>query len=259
MAVFYERYRQGFYQEVYDLLMAQGDSVHDQAIYEDALAVAREMMKRVRHNLEELLIPRLKQIGYRFGDGSWDHADNLSEEELRLIQLEEPAFLVPAADTAEIIAVLEQLAGNIPLTLKCWYEEVGTVNLIGAFLSSSPQKVGKRLYKRGYGLDPLYTQPLLTVFEELRDFTSEEELQEPVLLPISPGKDFKYGYSGGGDYEIEVPCKAFDGQLLGEEHEITFVEYLRLCFRWGGFPGLETHNILSVEEIDFLTRDLLPF
>lgn len=259
MSGFYERYQQGFYQEVYDLLMAEGERVFEQALYEDALSVAREMMRRVRYNLEELLIPRLKQIGYRFGDGSWDHPDNLSEEELRLIQQDEPMLLSPTKDTPEIIVALEQLVGTLPLTLKCWYEEIGAVNLLGAFPSSTPQSFGGSLYKRGYGLDPLYTQSLIDVYEELRDFTDDEERQKGVLLPISPDKDFKYGYSGGGSYEIEVPCRAFDGLLLGEEHGITFVEYLRLCFRWGGFPGLENHSLLSTEEFNFLTKDLQSF
>jgi hypothetical protein len=34
-----------------------------------------------------------------------------------------------------------------------------------------------------------------------------------------------------------VPNDGIDGQLLWERHLTTFVNYLRICFRWGGFPG----------------------
>ena len=36
-----------------------------------------------------------------------------------------------------------------------------------------------------------------------------------------------------------LPDLAADTHLLFEWHHTTFVTYLRLCCRWGGFPGLE--------------------
>ena len=54
--------------------------------------------------------------------------------------------------------------------------------------------------------------------------------------------------------------KWFDAPLEGYEvPEITFVNYLRLCFRWGGFPGLEKQHSLTAEKLEFLAKDLLPF
>jgi hypothetical protein len=36
---------------------------------------------------------------------------------------------------------------------------------------------------------------------------------------------------------MAVPNEGIDGLLLWEPHQTTFVNYLRICFRWGGFPG----------------------
>ena len=36
-----------------------------------------------------------------------------------------------------------------------------------------------------------------------------------------------------------VPDLRADGELLNERHGLFFVDYLRLCFRFGGFPGYE--------------------
>jgi len=47
-----------------------------------------------------------------------------------------------------------------------------------------------------------------------------------------------------GDAE-QVPCRAFDALLLLEEHQTTFVNYLRVCLQWGGFPGLASEKRLS--------------
>src|SRR6266566_2282930 len=147
MSRLYDRYLEGFYQEVYDELLAKQEQVVEGHNYEDALLVAREIMKRVRYNVG-LLIPRLRDLEYQFGKG---------------------------------------------------------------------------------------------FFEDL-----------------SPDNYFKYGYGGTGAYSIILPCKAFDAPLLLERHHTTFINYLRLCFRWGGFPGLELDNQLKPSELASLIKDLQP-
>ncbi len=49
----------------------------------------------------------------------------------------------------------------------------------------------------------------------------------------------KYDISGCGGYDIAVPNPAADARLLTEWHRTTFVNYLRICFRYAGFPGWE--------------------
>ena len=62
---FAERYQNGDYVAVWDELVSLGAGVRHELYYEDAVAVATETMRRVRHNIE-LLIPRLATAGYRF-------------------------------------------------------------------------------------------------------------------------------------------------------------------------------------------------
>jgi hypothetical protein len=46
--------------------------------------------------------------------------------------------------------------------------------------------------------------------------------------------------------------------LQGEAHKLTFVEYLRLSFQWGGFPGWEKYENRPEKELAFLREGLLP-
>ncbi len=63
------RYLHGEYEQVWDDLVHLGTKVRQERFYTDAVAVARETMRRVRKNVETL-IERLVQIGFIFG---YDH------------------------------------------------------------------------------------------------------------------------------------------------------------------------------------------
>jgi hypothetical protein len=249
----YDRYLQGAYQEVYDELLAMQEQVFDEPIYAEALAVAREMMRRVRHNVE-LLIPRLEEMDYDFGAGFFDEED--SPELVEQIMEDAPIFRPPDENTPEQVARLERLVGSLPLALKCWYEEVGSVNLIGLFSDVGGQEVQ---YRDGPVWDPLCVYSIELALKMVTSHLDARVWHPGSTLSLSPDRYFKYGYGGSGAYSIQLPCRAFDAPLLLEEHQTTFVNYLRICLRWGGFPGLATENRLSPMEIDFLTKDLLLF
>jgi hypothetical protein len=244
----YDRYQKGFHQEVYDELLAMQEHIYEPHVYGEALLVAKEIMRRVRFNIE-LIIPRLHEMGYLFREGGlWD---NFSPEGKARIDTEYPIFQPPTPDTLEHVTALEQLVGSLPLSLKCWFEEVGTVNLIGLFPGN----------KRAYGpvLDPLCVETIemvLFVVRVLMEMGGWEE--EPQLL-LAPDGYHKYGYSGAGSYNMVVPCKAVDAPFLNETHHTTFVNYLRICLKWGGFPGLEKDTHVSPDKLALLTKDLLPF
>jgi len=59
-------------------------------------------------------------------------------------------------------------------------------------------------------------------------------------------------------YTLTLPNVAADGFLMGERHKTTFVNYLRVSFKWGGFPGWERYKSRPSEELAFLTEGLLP-
>lgn len=68
MATYLERYLTGEREQVWTELQSLGDAVREEPVYGDAWAVARETMRRARHNIE-MLIPRLVAVGYQFGYG----------------------------------------------------------------------------------------------------------------------------------------------------------------------------------------------
>src|SRR5436309_13808019 len=69
----YKQYQAEHYQEVYDELLSMQESIYNADLYEESLLVMRSIMKRVRHNIEQI-VPRLHQMGYLFYKaGFWEH------------------------------------------------------------------------------------------------------------------------------------------------------------------------------------------
>jgi len=56
MATYLERYLNGEYEQVWSELIALGEQVRQEPIYSDAYAVAEEAMRRVRVNIELLVL-----------------------------------------------------------------------------------------------------------------------------------------------------------------------------------------------------------
>jgi hypothetical protein len=251
MSHFYERYQQGFYQEVYDDLLAMQEQVFEETTYQDAVLVARAIMQRVRSNIE-VLIPRVKSLNYTFVDGYLDeeYLHRYAPEEQAKINQMYRVFQPPSPEAPQQLNALEQRVGTFPMSLRCWYEEVGSVNLVGTF------PVTKMSRERAVVLDPLFIEALASFLE-----WSPEEEDGLVELDLAPDDGFKYGYSSGGPYVIKIPNRAFDAPFELDHQAPMFIEYLRTCFQWGGFFGLsEARNQpLTSEELAFLTRDLLPF
>lgn len=251
MASYIARYQSGEYEQVWAELTALGEQVRQEHILPDALAVAYETMRRVRHNAEIIAV-RLPSIGYRFGY----EAD---EEEDSLVAPCSP----PSPDAAEQVAELESLVGPLPLSLCAWYEIGGSVDFIGF------HKLWPSIYS-----DPLVIGSVEYALGECRDWqdqVSENGLDEVGSYEVDIAPDFyhKNNESGGGPYQIELPCTATDALLLYEWHDVNFVEYLRGCFRWGGFPGFDISHpmnpnhlnadaIMPPEHLALLTAGLLP-
>lgn len=56
---------------------------------------------------------------------------------------------------------------------------------------------------------------------------------------------------------MAVPDLRADGELLNERHRLFFVDYLRLYFRFGRFPGYEGIDRGIPAEIATLSEELL--
>lgn len=149
MASYLERYLNGEHEQVWAELQALGEGVRAEPVYEDALAVARETMRRARHNVE-MLIPRLVAVGYQFGYGwvqpfvrDWllyphrtssgktvqpsvpdefsFHQRGAYEERLDLAK-DKPPLFTPADDREQSILHWERLIAQAPAT---WGESGG--------------------------------------------------------------------------------------------------------------------------------------
>ena len=75
---------------------------------------------------------------------------------------------------------------------------------------------------------------------------------------LTPDDLHEAGTSGGDPYAMTIPDLRADGELLNERHPLFFVEYLRFCFRFGGFPGYEGWAEVP-EAIEQLREGLLLF
>jgi hypothetical protein len=310
-ASYLEHYLAGDCEQVWADLQVLGSATRIEPLHADALAVARETMRRVRHNLE-LLIARLQTIGYSFGDEWKWAAARLDGYEQYLAHREqpEPVIAPPGLDIAAQLAEMETLRGTIPISVAAWYEAVGSVNFTGLTpeswwqMRSEPGTASggmpgtqgevsdkeldlrdERLVERRdytYWLDPIYFWPLEQAIRNARfenavlrgefdiDISAWRDDYIPVI-PMGPDMHIKYDYSGGGNIGVQAPDPSVDGLFQTDQYQGLFVDYLRLCCRHAGLPGLrdlpqwicERGVPARVEQIErdmrYLTEGLLPF
>lgn len=93
------------------------------------------------------------------------------------------------------------------------------------------------------------------------DFENNPDDAGPFILPLSPDAYHKANISGGEPYGIQLPCHQADAIWENERHQTTFVNYLRISFQWGGFPGFADlpERERPTQKLAELTLDLIPF
>jgi hypothetical protein len=171
-------------------------------------------MRRARTNVETITL-RLQAARYAFDHPEW-------------------AWTPATPSDAEDVRAIESRAGPMPLSLRAWYEIVGSVWWIG----SDPA------WKSS---DPLVIAPVSSV----RDWCEQED-GKPFVVELSGDRLQKAGFSGGS-YTIACGTPCADGPVDGYYPQSLFVPYLRICFRKGGFPGFED----ALSPVKQLARDLL--
>ncbi len=121
------------------------------------------------------------------------------------------------------------------------YEIVGSVTLVGSHddppegLCDPPGEVYS---------DPLEIAPVEYALVEMEDWKAERAQQGseevgPFEILISADDYHKADVSGGPPYRVPLSRPSMDARLNAERHDVLFVEYLRLSFAWGGFPGFD--------------------
>ncbi|HVD48380.1 MAG TPA: hypothetical protein VNG70_13960 [Candidatus Limnocylindria bacterium] len=211
MSRWLERYLAGDRIRVWTEMASMGDRLSQDADWGGAISVARETMRRARSNVERL-IKLLPEAGFEF------------ENPLETI------LVPPSPADSGALDRLEQKIGHLPVSLRCWYEEVGQVNLVGR----NPRWQHELT-------DPLVVDAPLEFVESeydqwLQDRGTEWD-QGPFRVDIAPDYLHKANISGGDPYALAVPNAGADGLVLWEPHQTMFVNYLRCSFRWAGLPG----------------------
>lgn len=148
-------------------------------------------------------------------------------------------FPGPEPSAARAVARIEREIGNVPLSIKLFWQFVGSVDFCG-------------FHPEWHGCDSadaLVVFPPSIAIHELEAFLADKEerlkQRSPFLIPIAPDDLHKINVSGGMWYNVTVPSVADDPPLNDEWHQTTFVAYLEEAVRWAGFPGLcycEAHS-----------------
>ena len=242
MTTFLDRYLRGECKRVWDELYIQGEAIQQEPLLSDAVAVATETMLRVRTNIERITA-RLHSLGYAFGTYPDGHT--------KIYGYTQPHHQ-PKRNIEKEIAEFEQLegVGKLPLSLKLFWQTVGNVDWMG--------------YHPHW---PAYSDPLVVYSIEVakseygdwRYAVDEGDVEAGQFgIPIAPDYFHKDNVSGGAPYTIFVPNAAIDAVIEYERHQTTFVNYLRICFAHGGFPGVEWHNGDIPKLMAELSDELLP-
>jgi hypothetical protein len=242
MSSFLERYLQGEHERVWDELYARGDAIYEEPLFEDAVAVVQKTMFRVRKNINEITA-RLHTLGYAFGTYPDGHTNIYG-----YTQPHNP----PKENIDKEILEFEQLkgVGKLPLSLSLFWQIVGDVDWMGY-----------------HPLWPAYSDPLVVYpieaaisdYEDWRYAVNEGDAEAGQFgIPIAPDYFHKDNVSGGSPYQISVPNAGIDGILEHERHQTTFVNYLRICFAQGGFPGIKWYVGDIPQMMTQLSDGLLP-
>lgn len=235
-----KRYEAGEHKAWDDLVTLAPEKASSSEFHDECNAVAEAIMVRVRSNLDALR-STLISAGASIGP--------------------EGSPLTP-----EAFKVLTDKFGPLPISFEVFCRTVGSVALTPGktraaqkdFVSSLFEGLGifpKTDYKEPYygevtlesdgislaALTPLrvqlYSAADISAYIEGCETSHECEDGEPFDFP------FCADFFGGTPYAVELPPPTPEDQVdpivQGYRYSLTFVNYLRHHFKWGGFPGLD--------------------
>jgi hypothetical protein len=229
---FFDRYINGQREQVYRDIHAMGQNAFLPGNLPDIEKVLTETFQRVAYNLD-IIYAELKNINYLFKK-EFDY------------NFQRP-LIKPLEDTEQLLAKLENAVrpfGFVPMSLKMFYRIVGACNFGWDYETNEE-------YIWQYA-DPIQICSLDDVLSALtyKDFLSDlqEYYEEDGFISVQLSADYfhKDNTSGGPPYSLKVRDKqSVDAEFLNEEHNTTFINYLRICFDNCGFSRItnpENHN-----------------
>lgn len=225
-----ERYLAGDREAAWDELIALGDRVRARPWLDDALAVARETVRRARFNVERIH-RRLVDLGYRFANP-------------------EAAFVPAGPDVPDRIAEMERRLGTFPLLARAWYESLASVDFsqdesqLRGPTGPDVNGLGHNAELIMHDLDRAWEGwlRLCAQHEELcRDAAhlaaEDPEWHRRLTRPPEPFLPTGGWASNCDPMGFSLPCLAADGVLYNDGGGDQYlVIHLRQCFQWGGFP-----------------------
>lgn len=235
---FYDRYLNGETEQVYEDIYKLGEDAFLKETFPVIENVLTETFQRVSYNLE-VIYRELTNINYRF--------------KTKFNYNFEKPLLKPLSNTDKLLNKLEKTLkpfGFVPLSLRMFYRIVGACNF-GWDYETNEDFIW-------HCADPIQIVSLDDLVAEVADKDNLEDLkecyEEDGFLSIALSADYlhKDNISGGPAYSLQLtPKQSIDGQFLNEEHETTFINYLRICFDNCGFPRIKIENKQSDYEAFF--------
>jgi len=250
---------------VWSAVYSEGALEEGTALWEDAYAVAREAMERARQNIE-VIVDFLRREHYIFFGMPPNEGRSPGEP-----------WLLPGPETPEQLQRLHALAGPLPLSLRAWWEVVGTVSLQGVFEDEHGEGNDPTGWPQPMR-DPLMVDPLGYVLQQVNeqlDEGADASGEGGFLVELSPDIYHKANQSGGAPYAVRLPDRRIDAPLLNVllllpvpaeaqrpyvevETNETFAQYLRRSFQWAGFPGFAFLPDPQMERLRPLFEKMLP-
>ncbi|TND07828.1 MAG: hypothetical protein FD123_2818 [Bacteroidetes bacterium] len=223
----YDRYINGQRKEVYQDIYALGQDAFLPENLADIEKVMTETFQRVAYNLD-IIYAELKNVNYLFK----------TEPKYNF----EKPLHKPLPETGSLLDELDNAVkpfGFVPLSLKHFYKIVGGVNFAWDYENNE-----NFMWKMA---DPIQIASLDAVVETVTEKSWREDIQQYVddetsgtaFLDLAADDLHKDNVSGGQVYAIQITSQpSIDSNFLNEPNNTTFINYLRICFEYCGFPGI---------------------
>jgi hypothetical protein len=214
----------------------------------DRDGVLLQFADRVARNVEKL-VERLRELDYWFALSPTDGTDPLVESSQGV-----------ARETLdELDDILGKTFGSgLPNTCRVLLERVPYVDFMGTSPRWEPTTWSTGGSEVRYS-DPMSLPSRAAATSFLRALRESDDPNAELLI-YSPDELHKANVSGGlvqiawPQPEIDL---LFDGPTSLSNAKLWLVDYLNLCFEWGGFPGFGYCEHAPLDDIEFLSDGLV--
>lgn len=217
------QYAKGGQEEnVWEKIIQLGELALSEQYWSDVSQVMDECMERVLKNFV-ILKQELEGNGYIF--------ENIGGLNLNYYIIKPNKEQI---NFSSLQNLMEEETGFIPFSLLFFYKKIDGVDFRGNFMD----------WDNPYFLDAIVIYSI-DEFSKINDgatsFRVNGKLKYRVLF--SPDEFSKEDFSGDIGYGLELSgTQRIDNNVIGFGKTLSFIEYLRLCFKWAGLVGLELYE-----------------